>query len=69
MPIYKYPGSTILTIFVPFYILGAIGLLVFFQEASLAQRLATISVLILAFVAFIPTINSQIPQRPKLKLV
>ena len=48
---------SILTIFVPIWILGLIGLFVFFQEPGFGARLATIAVLALAYVAFIPTIN------------
>lgn len=69
IPIYKYPGMSILTIFVPIWILGLIGLMVFFQETSFSGRLATIATLALAFVAFLPTINDSIPQTPHLKLV
>ncbi len=69
MPVYKFPGISILTIFLPIEILGAIGLLVFFQEPALSNRLMTIATLILAFVAFLPTINESIPQTPTIKLV
>lgn len=69
IPIYKYPGLSILTIFIPIWILGLIGLGVFFQEQGFGARLATVAVLILAFVAFLPTINNSIPQSPNIKLV
>lgn len=41
----------------------------FFQEQSLSGRLAAAAVLILAFIAFIPTVNESIPQSPNIKLV
>lgn len=69
MPIYKHPGLSILTVFIPIWILGLIGLCVFFQEQGFGSRLATIAVLVLAFVAFLPTINSSIPPSPDIKLV
>ncbi len=49
--------------------LGFINLLIFFQEPSLSGRIAAIATLTLAFIAFIPTINSQIPQTPEIKLI
>lgn len=58
-----------LTIFIPLWIIGLIGLFVFFQEPGFGSRLATIAVLALAFVAFLPTINATVPQTPDLKLV
>jgi hypothetical protein len=60
---------SILTIFIPLWILGLVGLFIFFQEPGLGGRLATIAVLALAFVAFLPTINESIPQSPEVKLV
>jgi hypothetical protein len=69
IPIYKYPAVSILTIFIPIWILGLIGLFVFFQEPTLSARLATIAVLALAFVAFLPTINESIPQTPTVKMI
>ena len=58
-----------LTIFIPLWIISLIGIFVFFQEPAFGSRLATIAVLALAFVAFLPTINSTVPQTPNLKLV
>jgi hypothetical protein len=58
-----------LTILTPIQILGAVGLLTFFQSPDLGARLATIAVLILAFVAFMPTINESIPQTPQIKMI
>jgi hypothetical protein len=60
---------SILTIFIPIWILGLIGLFVFFQEPAFGARLATIAVLALAFVAFMPTVNASIPKTPEVKLV
>ena len=69
IPIYKHPGLSILTVFIPIWILGMIGLCVFFQEQGFGARLESIAVLVLAFVAFLPTINSSIPPSPDIKLV
>jgi hypothetical protein len=69
IPLYKYPGVNLVQIFIPLWILGFITLLIFFQDTALSGRIASIATLTLAFIAFIPTINSQIPQTPYIKLV
>lgn len=69
IPLYKYPGVNLVSIFLPLWVLGFINLLIFFQDRSLSGRIAAIATLTLAFIAFIPTINEQIPQTPNIKLV
>jgi len=69
IPLYKNPGTNLLAIFVPLYVLGLINLIVYFQDNRLADRIAVIATLTLAFIAFIPTINDQIPETPYVKLV
>jgi hypothetical protein len=54
---YKYPVTSLVAIFGPLFILGFIGLTIYFQSPDLGGRLGTIATLILAFVALIPTIN------------
>lgn len=61
IPLYKYPGANLVSIFVPLWVLGFINLLIFFQDTSLSGRISAIATLTLAFIAFIPTINAQIP--------
>ena len=69
IPLYKYPGASLVSIFIPLWLVGFINLLIFFQDKDLAGRIASIATLTLAFIAFIPTINAQIPQTPYLKLI
>ena len=57
IPLYKHPGLDLFQIFVPLWILGLINLIVFFQENILADKMAIISTVTLAFIAFVPTIN------------
>ena len=57
IPLYQYPGANLVNIFIPLWVLGFINLLVFFQDANLEGRLAVISAITLAFIAFVPTIN------------
>ena len=54
---YKYPATSLIQIFIPLWLLGFINMAVFFQEAGLADRIASIATLALAYIAFLPTIN------------
>jgi hypothetical protein len=58
---YKYPQVPILTIVGPLIMLGLINLAIFFQGPALANRIASLSTLLLAIVAFVPVIRKQIP--------
>jgi hypothetical protein len=51
------------------WILGFITLCVFFQSADIGSRIGTIATLTLAYIAFLPTINSTIPATPYVKAV
>lgn len=66
---YKYPGSNLLSIFLPLWVLAFINLTIYFQDTSFAGRLAVIAIITLAFVAFLPTINDKIPQSSVVKFV
>ena len=66
---YKYPGSNLLSIFLPLWVLALINLTIYFQDISFAGRLAVIATITLAFIAFLPTINDKIPQSSVVKLV
>ena len=57
MPLYKQPFSSIVTIFLPLWLLSILNLGVFFQGTDLADRIASLSGLLIAFVALIPTIR------------
>ncbi len=51
----------ILTIFLPLVLLSIINLGIFFQDYDLHGRIASISVLLIAFVALIPTLREELP--------
>lgn len=57
MPLYKYPLVSIITIFLPLWLLSIINLGIFFQEPGLGDRIGSLSTLLIAFVALIPTIR------------
>lgn len=64
LAVYKFPAISIISIFVPLWLLGLLNLFVFFQDNSLADRIASIATLTLAYIAFIPEINNNIPDNP-----
>jgi len=57
------------TIFLPLWLLAIINLGIFFQDNNLADRVASIASLMIAFVALIPTIRAQIPPNPNIVFV
>ena len=57
IPLYKFPSVQILTIFLPLVLLSIINLGIFFQDYDLHDRIASISVLLIAFVALVPTLR------------
>ncbi len=69
MPIYKFPYVSIAVIFLPLWLLAIINLVIFFQENNLAERVASISTVMIALVALIPTVRSQIPPYPKIVFI
>jgi hypothetical protein len=69
IPMYMYPGANLVSIMLPLWILSFINLLIFFSSNDLGSRISSVATLILAFIAFIPTINSQIPDTPNIKLI
>ena len=67
-PLYKYTTATLGTIFLPLFILTLINLCIFYQSWDLNERIANIAMLMIAFLALIPVMHSQMPL-PKLTLL
>lgn len=61
---YKMPIFSLSTIFIPLWLLGIVNLGIFFETEDLGNRIQGLSGLMVAFVALIPTIRSQIPPHP-----
>lgn len=59
--LYKDPFSIIMNAYFPMFVLSLLTLMIYLQEFQAGDRIANISVLLLAFVAFIPTVRSIIP--------
>jgi hypothetical protein len=53
---YKFPFDSLVTIFVPLWLLGIINLGIFFQNEQLSDRIGSIIALTIAYIAYIPTI-------------
>ena len=69
MPVYRFPTVTLGTIFFPLWLMGIINLGIFFQSPDLADRIASIATMMIAFVALIPIIREQVPPNPKLTII
>jgi hypothetical protein len=69
VPLYKFPIVALATIFLPLWLLAIINLGIFFQDNTLADRIASIAALMIAFVALIPTIRDQIPPNPRIVFI
>lgn len=66
--IYKKPGTIVISIYLPMFILAWVLLTTFSGANDLNGRTANIGVIILAYIAFIPTIRSFVPPVPYLTL-
>lgn len=61
---YKYPLTTILSLFFPLVLLAIINLAIFFQSNDIAARIASIATIMVAYTAFLPTVRELIPTTP-----
>ena len=62
--LYKRPTNSLVGIFFPLLLLGLINMFVFYQSISLSDRIASLATLALAYIAFLPVINTNIPKNP-----
>jgi hypothetical protein len=69
IPLYKFPYVAMATIFLPLWLLGIINLGIFFQDHNMDDRIGSLSALMIAFVALIPTIREEIPPNPSIVFV
>lgn len=59
--LYKKPFSILLSSFVPLYMLALLLLGIYFQSYSYDSRISSIGVVLLAYIAYLPTLRSMIP--------
>lgn len=69
IPLYKYPGNSLITIFLPTLLLALLSLAIFFQEPELSGRIGAIATMILGYIALIPSIKEQLPPSSKLTII
>lgn len=69
IPLYKYPGNSLATIFIPIELLALVSLAIFFQEPELSGRIGAIATMILGYIALIPSIKEQLPPSSKLTII
>ena len=60
---------SLVTIFLPLWLLGIMNLGIFFQDNGLADRIGSLAGLMIAFVALIPVIRSELPPNPNITFV
>jgi hypothetical protein len=63
------PTTTILTVFIPIWLLGVINIAIYFQKTEFKDRIANLSLVILAYMAFFPTIRDKIPPSPNFTII
>ena len=67
--IYRYPANTLLMIFIPLWLLTLINLAIFFQSYEIKNRISNTATLMVAYIAFLPTIRSKIPPSPNITFI
>lgn len=65
---YRYPFTTVLTVFLPILLLAIITLAIFFQDFGFAGRIASIATLMVAYSAFLPTVRESLPPSPNMTM-
>jgi len=65
----RSPWNYFLTVLVPNFILQLLSLILFFTEDDFEERVKNITILILAIVAFLPTVRAGLPHIPYITLM
>jgi hypothetical protein len=58
IPLYKYPGNSLATIFIPLLLLALLSLALFFQDNNLSDRIALIATMVLGYIQLIPAVKN-----------
>ena len=61
IPLYRLPVVSVLTISIPLWILGWISLAIFLQDFGLADRIASIATVMVAYTQFFTIIRNELP--------
>lgn len=66
IPLYKYPSTTIINVFLPLYMVAVMSLGVFFETNDMSNRDGSLATFLLAYIAFLPSIRESLPATPKI---
>jgi hypothetical protein len=69
IPLYKYPGNSLATIFIPLFLLALLSLAIFFQPNELSNRISSIATMVLGYIALIPSIKEQLPPSSRITVL
>ena len=69
IPLYKYPGNALATIFIPVFLLSLLSLAIFFQQNDLSNRIGSIATMVLGYIALIPSIKEQLPPSSRITVI
>lgn len=69
IPLYKYPGNSLATIFIPLLLLALLSLGIFFQQNDLSNRISSIATMVLGYIALIPSIKEQLPPSSRITII
>ena len=69
IPLYKYPGNALMTIFIPLFLLSLLSQAIFFQPNDLTSRLGSIATMVLGYVSLISSVKGQLPPSSRLTII
>jgi hypothetical protein len=69
IPLYKYPGNSLATIFIPIFLLSLLSLAIFFQQNDLSNRIGSIATMVLGYIALIPSVKEQLPPSSRITVI
>jgi hypothetical protein len=69
IPLYKYPGNSLLTIFIPIVMLSLLSLAIFFQDNNLSDRIGLIATMVLGYIQLIPSVKNELPPSSKITAI
>lgn len=67
--LYRHPGVSIITIFVPMWILGLITLMIFFMSESFDNRIINTATVYISFATYFQVIRSVLPKSSHISLM
>ena len=66
IPLYRLPVVSVLTISLPIWVLGWVSLEIFLQDFGLADRIAPIATVMVAYTQFLTIVRDELPPTPKI---